>query len=385
MVIFSPWGPLLDKGADYLGRISLAVTACILFLIRQPDWLEVSELTRLGRRQICCSPWSGLDTDLGARMRKTCEVERLSGWIIIFLLLLLAAGCTETVGPCSPQPPADLSGALAYAADNQLDFQFPLDELVYPHRAVFCERGCNQTTCEYHAAEDYHLPAGTPVYAIADGVLSFSGPMKGYGWLIIIDHPQANIYSLYGHLSPSRWRLEPGPVEKGELIAYLGDPDENGGSSERPLETHLHFGIRAGQRTDYPGMGEWRWEAGWIKPCPQDLGWLQPSEIITRQEIPPGGFPAPSAGLLKKWGIELAFMSVYGVGGVCNLIYALKKNKPLTLVIYGGIMLVAGWILSSKGTRISYVLFPMAILALGFAAFQYSRRFQRTPAPHHSS
>ena len=318
-------------------------------------------------------------------MKKGYDIRKSSGLTIIFLLMVLATGCTETVESCSPQPPADLSEVLIYAADDQLDFRFPLNELVYPHRAVFCERGCNRSTCEYHAAEDYHLPAGTPVYAIADGVLRFSGPMGGYGWLIIIDHPQANIYSLYGHLSPSRWRLESGPVQKGDLIAYLGDPDENGGSVERPLETHLHFGIRVGQRTDYPGMGEWRWEAGWIKPCPQDLGWLQPSEIITRQEIPPGGFPAPSAGLLEKWGIELAFMGVYGVGGICNLVYALKKNKPLALVIYGGIMLVAGWVLLSKGTRISYALFPMAVLALGFAAYQYFRHFQTSPIAHPDS
>jgi hypothetical protein len=32
-------------------------------------------------------------------------------------------------------------------------------------------------------------------------------------------------------------------------LAYLGDSDENGGSAEQPLEPHLHFGIRAGQRT----------------------------------------------------------------------------------------------------------------------------------------
>ncbi len=203
--------------------------------------------------------------------------------------------------------------------------------------------------------------------------------------LIIIDHPQANIYSLYGHLSPSRWRLESGPVEKGDLIAYLGDPDENGGSAEQPLRTHLHFGIRAGQRSDYPGMGEWRWEAGWIKPCPQDIGWLQPSGIITRQEILPGGFPKPPGGLLEKWGIELAFISFYLFGGAGTLVFALKNNKPIALVFYGGLLIVAGRVLSSKGTLISYVLFPMGVLALGLAAFQYLRRPQKLPTDHHGT
>jgi len=251
------------------------------------------------------------------------------------------------------------------------------DERPFP--AIFCTSGGSGSAREYHAAEDYHLPAGTPVYAIADGRISFSGPMGGYGWLIIIDHPQANIYSLYGHLSPSRWRLESGVVEKGDLIAYLGDPDENGGSPENPLRPHLHFGIRAGQRTDYPGMGEWRWQAGWIKPCPQDLGWLQPSGVITNQEIPHGGYPEPAAGIFEKWGVELAFISVYLFGAAFVLVGAIKKRNPIVPLIYGGLMVVAGWVLFSKGTRISYALFVIAILSFGFAIYQYVHQPKDSP------
>jgi murein DD-endopeptidase MepM/ murein hydrolase activator NlpD len=66
-------------------------------------------------------------------------------------------------------------------------------------------------------------PAGTLVYTMATGSVSFSGPMGSYGWLIIIDHPQANLYTLYGHLSPSGWRIESGTtVEKGELMRRAG-------------------------------------------------------------------------------------------------------------------------------------------------------------------
>jgi len=193
-----------------------------------------------------------------------------------------------------------------FARDDNLPFQFPLDSRVYaaPFSTGFAAYGKinrgGSPSYEYHAAEDSLQPAGAPVYAMADGNISFSGPMGGYGWLIIIDHPQANLYSLYGHLSPSRWRKESGTVEKGELIAYLGDSDENGGSAERPLRPHLHFGVRAGQRADYPGMGQWRWQAGWIKLCPQHLGWLQPSIIITDQDVPVGGFPDQAAGFVAK-------------------------------------------------------------------------------------
>jgi len=182
---------------------------------------------------------------------------------IPILLILMLAGCAQSPGACRAFSSADLSGVASFAEDDRLPFQFPLDEVGHgtsPFFTNFCESSNGPESARmYHAAEDFFRPAGTPVYAIADGNISFSGSRDGYGWLIIIDHPQANLYSLYGHLSPSRWQIESGTVEKGELIAYLGDSDENGGSSEHPLEPHLHLGVRAGQRADYPGMGEWRW------------------------------------------------------------------------------------------------------------------------------
>ncbi len=310
-------------------------------------------------------------------MRTGYEVKKQGGLIIISLLMVLMVGCTATTESCPPQPPADLSGALAFAKYDQLPFRFPLDELgdddVRPYPAIFCTHGCSQSECEYHSAEDYHLPAGTPVNAIADGIISFSGPMDGYGWLIIIDHPQANIYSLYGHLSPSRWRLESGLVEKGDLIAYLGDPDENGGSPEQPLRPHLHFGIRVGQRNDYPGMGEWRWQAGWIKPCPKDLGWMNPSLVITSQDIRIGEQHKPTAGFLAKWWIEVLFSGMYIFGGICTLIFAEAQKKPFVLIAAGIVFMVAMWFFINKGVILNYVLITMATLFFTIGVYKLIR------------
>ena len=301
------------------------------------------------------------------------------------LLILLLAGCAQSPESCPSSSPVDLSEAEMFARDDNLPFRLPLDSRAYaaPFSTGFAAYGKinrgGSPSYEYHAAEDSLQPAGTPVYAMADGIISFSGPMDGYGWLIIVDHPQANLYSLYGHLSPSRWRKESGTVEKGELIAYLGDSDENGGSSEHPLRTHLHFGIRAGQRTDYPGMGEWRWQAGWIKPCPQDLGWLQPSAIITGQDIPVGGFPEPAAEFVAKWGLELLFTGVYLFGGTCMLVFAIRKNKPFVLVLSGATLIAAGWIFYNKGTKMSYVLFAMAVLLSAIGIYRFIRRSTKMP------
>ena len=299
------------------------------------------------------------------------------------LSILLLAGCAQAPESCAPLLPGDLSAATTFARDDARPFRFPLDEFgsdAAPFYTNFCASSDGpESARKYHAAEDFQRPAGTRVYAMADGNVSFSGLMRGYGWLIIIDHPQANMYSLYGHLSPSRWRTKSGPVDKGELIAHLGDSNENGGSAEHPLEPHLHLGVRAGQRPDYPGTGEWRWQAGWIKPCPRDLGWLQPSAVIANQDIPGGGFPAPGAEFVAIWGVELLFAGIYLVGGVCTLVLAIKKDRPVVLVPGGVVLLAAGWIFHNKGTKMSYVLFAMAVLFSVMGSYQLVRRSAKMP------
>ena len=306
---------------------------------------------------------------------------RLGGLTALFILLLaLVAGCVRSAKSCPAYKRVDLSGADSYASDDSLPFRFPLDDydLFRPtDSAKFASYGyVAPGTREYHAAEDVHHPPGTPVYAMADGRISFSGPMGGYGWLIIIDHPQANLYSLYGHLSPSRWKLGKGvEVSKGDLIAYLGDPDENGGSSKKPLRPHLHFGVRAGQRNDYPGIGEARWQAGWIKPCPQDVGWLQPSLIITNQDISPGGFTAPTMDFLDTWLVDLIVMSFYIIGGASLVYIATRSKKYYLLILYGVIAIAAGCIMNSKGMYASLVLVAVGILSLGFGLYHFVQRF----------
>jgi len=259
------------------------------------------------------------------------------------------------------------------AGDESLPFRFPLDESATDAELYFGWFGIfnwfdgkflwDQPVRQFHAAEDYKRPAGTPVYAMADGRISFSGTAGGYGWLILIDHPQANLYSLYGHLSPSRWKLEEGAdVKKGDLIAYLGDPDENGGSAESPLEPHLHFGIRAGQTADYPGRGEWRFMAGWIRLCPQDLGWLQPSLVITSQEIPSGGYPQPKVPFLTRWGLEVLITSTYGICGAGILVGAIRKKWRLFLIFPGVLVTTAGIVLHNNRVLMTYTLLVLGIL-----------------------
>ena len=306
---------------------------------------------------------------------------------VSLLALLLAACGTQYPETCRSSTPVGLVDAGEIAANDILPFRFPLDEstidgsLFFGWFGVSNQCPSNATDCfdypvrQYHAAEDYRRPAGTPVFAMADGRIGFSGKAGGYGWLIIIDHPQANIYSLYGHLSPSRSKLESGTeVKRGDLIAYLGDPDENGGSAESPLEPHLHFGVRAGQTADYPRRGEWRFQAGWIRHCPQDMGWLQPSVVITRQEIPVAGYPAPTPGFLIRWGFELLISGIYAIGGAGMLVYAMRKKSRLFLIFPGMIAIAAGIVFHNNGIVSTYTLLGIGVLIMAFGICHCIRR-----------
>ena len=162
-------------------------------------------------------------------------------WFIGF-----AAACMMLVGCGHPEFDEGVMREHAEQLKELTSFQFPLDDY-FPETPV-TDTDPPKTEREelFHSAEDSFAPAGTPVYAIGDGIIRYSGKMGGYGWLIIIDHPVENVYSLYGHLSTSRWKKRSGKVKKGELIAYLATAEA--GETTVP---HLHFGLRIGKRADY--------------------------------------------------------------------------------------------------------------------------------------
>jgi murein DD-endopeptidase MepM/ murein hydrolase activator NlpD len=73
-----------------------------------------------------------------------------------------------------------------------------------------------------HLGIDYAAPAGTPVWAIADGTVSVAGWNGGYGKQVVLKHVKG-YQSMYGHLH----RLAPG-IQKGrnvrqkQIIGYVG-------------------------------------------------------------------------------------------------------------------------------------------------------------------
>ena len=191
-------------------------------------------------------------------------------------LILLAAASLIILCSCS-HPEFDGEAMKEYAKQlkETSSFRYPLDDYFPEIPVTDKEPPKTERREKHHTAEDSFAPPGTPVYAIGDGIISYSGKARGYGWLIIIDHPAENVYSLYGHLSTSRWKKSSGEVKKGELIAYLGEADEC-----YTMVSHIHFGLRMGQKADYPLWGDGRWMAGYTKCRPELLGWFHPSQII---------------------------------------------------------------------------------------------------------
>ena len=174
--------------------------------------------------------------------------------------------------------------------DIQEDFNpsagavFPLT--YYSYVQTFSNQNQNFDS-KYHAGEDAMGYGGLPVFAVMDGVVSFSGVMPGYGWLIIIDHPEENVYSLYGHISRNRERVfADSVISCGDVIGFLADDDEDGSGETFEGFTfpywapHLHFGIREGLKSDYPDTGDTRWEAGYTEAIPRTIGWYNPSAYM---------------------------------------------------------------------------------------------------------
>lgn len=106
----------------------------------------------------------------------------------------------------------------------------------YPITSPFGERiHPIDGTKRFHSGIDFGTPEGTPIKAVADGVVDFAGEYGGYGKAVIIKHTNG-VVSLYGHLSEIKTK-EGMLVKQGDVIGLSG----NTGRSTGP---HLHFEIR---------------------------------------------------------------------------------------------------------------------------------------------
>lgn len=87
---------------------------------------------------------------------------------------------------------------------------------------------------ERHEGIDISAPRGTPIYASADGIVSFSGWGKGNGNMVIIEHGMG-FMTIYAHNSKNLV-IEGQKVKRGDKIALVGATGNATGS-------HLHYEV----------------------------------------------------------------------------------------------------------------------------------------------
>lgn len=99
-------------------------------------------------------------------------------------------------------------------------------------------RTCNSgTRFPKHLGVDIHVPSGTPVKAVSDGVIKQLPSDSSWGKAIVIAHANNSWTSVYWHLQNLQVSLNSNVVA-GQTIGYVYDTTSLGDVS------HLHFGIR---------------------------------------------------------------------------------------------------------------------------------------------
>lgn len=87
----------------------------------------------------------------------------------------------------------------------------------------------------HHNGIDLAAPAGTPIYATADGLVSEAKRFSSYGNYVEIQHGSA-LETRFAHLQSYTVRAGD-TVKKGDLIGYVG-------STGRSTGPHLHYEVR---------------------------------------------------------------------------------------------------------------------------------------------
>ncbi len=94
-----------------------------------------------------------------------------------------------------------------------------------------------------HSGLDFRGPTGAPIYAAAEGTVSFAGTKAGYGNCLEISHGNG-LVTRYAHMSAFGAQIGQ-RVAAGDVIGAIG----NTGRSTGP---HLHFEVRIGDRAVNP-------------------------------------------------------------------------------------------------------------------------------------
>lgn len=149
----------------------------------------------------------------------------------------------EAILAALTRPTSAIPDAAKPAVPETSRIVFPLPAGTYTGTDSFGWRTDPVTGAQaFHAGSDMAAPAGTPILAIADGVVSFAGERGTYGGLIIIEHTVGGerVASFYAHMYDEGIHVAVGDsVAAGQHIGDVG----SAGKSTGP---HLHLEIHPG-------------------------------------------------------------------------------------------------------------------------------------------
>lgn len=205
----------------------------VLVLGNRRDGLEESGIFVGDREAIVADPVTGTAAVRQVSRKRLYGVKRVG---------LPVEGKSEAprAGLCGR--PAEAAPAARGNTVNASAFQLPLAADAYRISARFGQSGAMWVST--HTGQDFAAPIGTPVAAVADGVVTVENRAWA-GRLVRIDHG-GGVESWYAHLSKVDV-VSGQKISKGDRVGAVG----NEGNSKGP---HLHLEVRLDGRAVDPSM-----------------------------------------------------------------------------------------------------------------------------------
>jgi murein DD-endopeptidase MepM/ murein hydrolase activator NlpD len=120
------------------------------------------------------------------------------------------------------------------AADEQPRFAWPIASNDIEFLSPYGMRTWRGRT-RLHKGLDIRAPRGTDILSVMEGRVQFSGWRRGYGHLVLVDHPDG-MTTAYAHLS-KRYVSTGDRVDRAEPLGLVG-------TTGRSTCVHLHFEVR---------------------------------------------------------------------------------------------------------------------------------------------
>ncbi len=161
-------------------------------------------------------------------------ISRHKKCLSVFILTILAVGCSHRNYPTSSPVPTTPSTTASTSQSSKWHFPLPGAKVISPY---------GQRGGRMHTGTDLKTKANDKIYAAFDGEVVFSDRFSGYGNLVRINHGNG-FETYYAHNSKNL--VKKGQhVKAGQVIALVGQ-------TGRATTPHLHFETRINGKPQNP-------------------------------------------------------------------------------------------------------------------------------------